>query len=123
MDQLFAQGDLLFVRAQVAEDGSFTWDGKTEQIAAEVKPAPNGRLIVGHSETGHHHFFEAGPNIAQLFGSSSPTVSLLRLKAPQVLRHDRPACPHPPIEITEPGDYAVIRQQERWPDGWRTTRD
>lgn len=49
-NRMAAQGDVMFIRASAAD----------VQIDAskEIKPE-NGRLIVAHSETGHHHTVDA----------------------------------------------------------------
>ena len=120
--KIFAQGDLLFVKVNI-DGNNVKFDGTTEiTISSEIERKQDGRLIVGHSETGHHHYIQASPNIAMLFGTNDPMTSVLRIKQETLLRHDRPSHPH--AEIPMPiGDYVIRRQQEQRPEGWRKVVD
>ena len=70
-----------------------------------MKPE-NGRYIIGHSETGHHHVMEArGATVAQL---DKPPAGMRILMAiltePLALEHLRPHDQHEPIAL-QPGAY------------------
>lgn len=105
-----AQGDILIVKIDALPKG-----------AVEV-PRENGRLIVTHSETGHHHVMEA------------PTATMHRLPDDIMncfltvggegadLEHLRPHDTHETIRF-EPGVYHVRRQREYTPEGWRRVED
>ena len=95
-------------------------------IGTEEKPI-NGRLIVGHSETGHHHVMvldrEAdGPSVEMFNSTDNPLVSWLRVNRPTALEHRRPHDTHEPI-MFGPGVYEVRRQREHTPEGWKQIQD
>lgn len=121
-EELVAQGDILFVRLTEHDPatGAFKADKIIGTISGAVAPE-DGRLIVGHSETGHHHYCP-DVEIAALFGTSVPFVSVLKAKGEVTIRHDRGHDTHRGF-VLPAGDYAVIKQRERRPDAWIAARD
>lgn len=115
----FAQGDLLFVPLGDNVDMSkIVYDKTKPPVEARSRVAhDHDKLIVGHSETGHHHYIPAGPDYVQLFGTSVPEVALLQVKQQVVLKHDRTVAQHGEI-VFPAGNYAVLKQKEQRPEGW-----
>jgi len=89
-------------------------------------PATNGRHILAHSETGHHHVMLA--KRVTVHRSPTDDGKLLRLffevtgDEPVALEHLRPFDTHEPI-MFRPGFYEARRQREYTPDGSRTVAD
>ena len=108
-----AQGDLLITRIDSIPDDA-------------VKQAPeNGKYVVAHSETGHHHVVEA--ESVEYFhaandGDFAGQVAFLRVNEPVDLRHLRSFDTHAPIRV-EPGNYRINRQREYTPEGFRRAAD
>lgn len=75
-----------------------------------------GRLIVGHSETGHHHVIPAGAATAVLVRESEG-MRVLRLivSEPTEITHLREFDTHAPIALA-PGNYEVriAREYDPW---------
>lgn len=104
-----AQGEVLFVKVDKLPDG-------VNPVKAE-----NGKLIVAHSETGHHHWMNAAA--ATLYQTDDPMVSYLEVKDQDTdLIHDRSFDTHENLRF-DPGIYQVRHQREHTPDGWRAVQD
>lgn len=107
-----AQGDVYFVR--VSDD--FVVPENFVEVAPE-----NGKLIVTHSETGHHHVMS--PLNAHMFRNpDSEYDAVLVIDRPTALEHERSFDTHAPILFTE-GTYKVRRQREYTPEGYRRVQD
>lgn len=112
---IVAQGDILIL--------------PTHEIPgrAAAVPREGGRLIVTHSETGHHHVIDR-PRVDMWADPSDPLVAWLEVHGeeslPQVaeLVHERPHDTHETIGLP-PGIYEVRRQREYTPAGWRQVMD
>lgn len=105
-----AQGDVLFIRL----------DTPLPANAIRVEPV-NGKVVVAHSETGHHHVMEAdGATMYRL--PDSLMDCLLVIDKPTALEHLREFDTHEPIQF-EPGIYHVRRQREHTPEGFRRVED
>lgn len=105
-----AQGDLYISRIEALPDG------------LTPAKADNGRYIVAHSETGHHHVVEAEG--CTYYETDDPlTAYLAVIDATEVtLTHLRAFDTHDPITIG-PGIYRIRRQREYVPEGWRRVAD
>jgi hypothetical protein len=121
MEKIFAQGDLLFIKVDVV-DGKVMYDGKELIINSTKVGRDKERLIIGHSETGHHHFVEAPPADASLHTTNNMLAALLQLNKPAALKHDRPMHAHPTVPMAK-GSYVVLRQVEKRPQGWEIIQD
>lgn len=114
-DAVCAQGDVLIRRAVALPKN-----------VSEVKPE-HGRLIVTHSETGHHHCLTIDrkssktPNV-QMYSGDNPLVAWIKVNRPTALEHLRPHDTHEPIMFGV-GIYEVRRQREYTPEGWRQVQD
>lgn len=109
-----AQGDLLLRKI-----------GDEDTVPpTDARETPHeGRVVLAHSETGHHHAIDAAPSFVQLFGSSDPLKGYLRVRSrPVELRHHRNYDTHETLQIA-PGLYEVRRQREHTPEGWRRVED
>jgi hypothetical protein len=109
-----AQGDLLIRRI--------------DTLPAGLRPMQpvNGRYIVAHSETGHHHVIAERPGVTT-YASDDPMVSYLQVieateQTEALLEHLRQHDTHEAIAIP-PGVYELRRQRESAPEGWRRVED
>lgn len=88
--------------------------------AVEAK-AENSKLIVAHSETGHHHALSAeGATLYSVPGN--PMVSYLSVAAESDLEHERSFDTHETLRLPR-GNYQILRQREGAPEGWRQVAD
>ena len=102
-----AQGDVMFRRV--------------ESIPLDATAQPRdkaGTVTVAHSETGHHHSFDASCPL-QLYTTPDPFVCFLRVEQPSLLEHHRQHDQHEAL-LFAPGCYEIRRQRERayTPKGW-----
>lgn len=104
-----AQGDIYIKRIDALPAG-----------AVEVKPE-HGRVIVTHSETGHHHVMDAA-NVKMFTLPDSIMDCLLVVDSPTALEHLREHDTHEPI-LFEKGVYHIRRQREYTPEGFRRVED
>lgn len=111
-----AQGDVLIRRVDAIPAG------------AKATAPVDGRIVVGHSETGHDHIITLDrptkrrePNV-EMFSGDNPLVAWIKVNRPSVLEHKRPFDTHESIELS-PGIYEIRRQREHSPEGWRRVAD
>lgn len=107
-----AQGELRFIRLPD--------DYEIPPGAIEVGPV-NGQIIVGHSETGHHHVMTA-ERVKMFRLPGSITDCLLIVDKPDELRHLREYDTHESLKFQE-GKYKAITGREYTPEGWRRSQD
>lgn len=109
-----AQGDLYIRRIDKLPEGSVP------------VPAIEGRHILAHSETGHHHVMLAERvNVSRLPTDDGKLLRLFFEVAPGepvALKHLRPFDTHEPIMFS-PGVYEARRQREYTPEGFRAVAD
>lgn len=105
-----AQGDIYIRRA-----------AKLPENAVECKPE-NGKHIVTHSETGHHHVMEATRVKMYTIPDSIMDIFLQVEEDGATLEHLRPHDTHAPISFDK-GVYHVRRQREYVPEGYRRVED
>ena len=108
VNRMAAQGDVLFVK--ISEIPA----GLTESKLTE-------RLVVAHSETGHHHYLEVVPGMKHYVGADS-TIAYLTLGEEADVIHARPHDTHETLRLA-PGSWQVRRQREYTPEGWRRVED
>lgn len=88
----------------------------------------NGQLILGHSETGHHHVLEAVRPIAidkaakALIDSANDTFIELQLFEDCRLVHQRAHDTHGTL-VLPAGEYIRGIREEQSPEGWRRVAD
>jgi hypothetical protein len=83
--------------------------------------AKDGRVVVGHSETGHHHVMDARTTTMYRLPEEIYELFLV-VTEPTQLVHLRSVDTHEPI-FYPPGNYIVRRQREYTPEGWRRAAD
>jgi hypothetical protein len=99
--KIVQQGDITILRID---------EGQLPQDLAEL-PREDGLAIVAHSETGHHHAFDAPPTAVQLFGTAKDPLSVfVRVNSPVALKHFRAWDTHQPI-MFKTGIYEIKRQR------------
>ena len=104
-----AQGELYIRRIDSLPTG-------LEPVAPE-----GGYVIVGHSETGHHHVMES--ETTTMYRAPREIFELfLTVTKDTPLTHLRSFDTHEPI-ILLTGNYIVRRQREYTPEGWRRAAD
>lgn len=88
-----AQGDVMIIRRDALPKG-------LKPVAAE-----NGRVVVTHSETGHHHEMaldkpkgKAKPAVV-MYSTDNPLIAWLEVNRPTALEHLRPHDTHEPIMV------------------------
>ncbi len=107
-----AQGELYFMR--------LPRDYKVPAEAVKVGP-DQGYIIVGHSETGHHHVMD--PVCTTMYRLPNSILEcLLVVDQPDVLKHLREFDTHKSLAF-EPGIYKVTTGREHTPKGWRRSAD
>lgn len=109
----FAQGDL--------------WMRYVEALPTGVTAAQpeSGNLIVGHSETGHHHVIDADCAVMYEHAKPLPDEVLecfVVIGKETELRHLRSFDTHEPYALP-PGILQVRRQREYVPEGFRRAQD
>lgn len=104
-----AQGDLLVTKIDTLPNG------------LKKAKAENGKHIVAHSETGHHHTV-LEKNAQLLIDETNEFIAYLKVSNDTHIEHDRSFDTHAPIELKE-GVYEIRRQREYTPEGYRRAQD
>jgi len=110
-----AQGDMIIIRVE-----------KFDSIGKKVE-RQKGKLIVTHSETGHHHVIER-QGVDMFDDKTDPLVAWLEVHGEEALPnvadliHERNFDTHEPIGLPV-GKYKIQRQEEYTPQGWRQVVD
>ncbi|PCJ96662.1 MAG: hypothetical protein COA52_01295 [Hyphomicrobiales bacterium] len=84
----------------------------------------NGRHIIAHSETGHHHVMNAGDCqlLERVNVSEGMRILHLIVEKTTSLEHLRNNDTHEAIQF-EPGEYEIRIQREYTPEGFRRVQD
>ena len=94
--------------------------------AKEIKPDSQGRLLVAHSESGHHHYIDDASNVT-LYETSNPMFKFLQVEmdAHALLRHAKPLSDDNRHDTQKIGSglYRIGTQREFTPEGWRAVQD
>ena len=107
-----AQGEIGFIRLP---------DNTKIPKGAELVRPVEGRVVVGHSESGHHHVMLA--ERTKLYKLPDSILECLMIvEKPDVLEHLRSFDTHEPLQF-EPGTYRVKYLQEYTPEGLRRQED
>lgn len=108
-----AQGDLFFRRIPSVPKGA-------------KKIRRKGPIVVGHSETGHHHVVE-DPIVNHFEAPGNPLVCYLQLGDGGGVNvvHQRAWDTHETVRLLgNPGDVWEVRRQREWtPEGWQRVAD
>jgi hypothetical protein len=101
------QGELMVLRVAAVPEG-----------ARQVEPQ-DGRYLVAHSETGHHHTISADGCVMH---EASPLLCYLMLDRGLSIVHERSWNTHEQLDLGG-GIWEVHRQREWTPDGERLAAD
>lgn len=116
-----AQGDVMFMLVDELPEG------------LTLQPTEAGRVIVAHSETGHHHVAVAED--LQLFGTIDPLVTYLASDSDHIdIVHERSFDTHEGLRLVaskkgkterkgKKSVWKVSRQREAAPGGWSKVAD
>jgi hypothetical protein len=110
MRDITPQGDIWFVEIPSIPDG-----------VRKIEPT-NGKHIVAHSETGHHHTIDAASAV-HFDGIADPNVCYLQMLSDADVVHERAWDTHAPASLKAGKCYTGIRQVENSPAGWRRVAD
>lgn len=117
--KIAAQGEITIIRlGDVPKKGS---------IAGVPLKLENGRFIIGHSETGHHHVLERNDGATVHVLDRAPEgMRILHaiLEEPTKLIHQRPHDTHETIML-EPGEYEfrIAREFDHYAELARQSAD
>lgn len=106
--RIAAQGDCLIIRV--------------DEIPSEAMPDEStGKVIVAHSETGHHHAI-LDRDVTR-YTTKNELIAYLEVRGAKAdLIHERPYDTHETIRLPR-GRYEIRNQREYTPDGWRRVED
>jgi hypothetical protein len=123
----FAQGEVLIWMKKFAPKAIV--DGLAKLKNLKPMPLEKGMMILGHSETGHHHVLEpvakkvSISKAAQaLVDQANDTFIELKLFQECALVHKRDADTHKAV-VLPPGDYIRGIREEQTVDGWVQVAD
>lgn len=106
-----AQGDFVITKIDALPEG-------LKQVSIE-----NGKLVVAHSETGHHHVMEATRGVTAYEKADKDIFTMfLKVDAPTPIEHLRSFHTHEGLMV-QPGIYRINRQRQATPTGWVPARD
>ena len=106
-----AQGDMLLRKIDTLPIG-------IKEISSD-----NGKYVLAHSETGHHHTVKATESVKFYANDNDPFIAYLVVDNTKAyVEHERSFDTHSPIEIPE-GIYEIRRQREYTPEGYRRAQD
>lgn len=108
--QMGRQGDVLFIKRQSIPEG-YTLSS----------PSKDGKHVVAHSETGHHHVVKAR-SADMLIDKTNEFIAFLDVKEPTEVTHERSFDTHETLLLDE-GVYEIRRQREYVPEGYRKAAD
>ncbi len=110
-----AQGDMILMPVDSLPTG-----------ATEVKPGPDGKFIVAHSETGHHHV-ASGADVKYFTKGTDGMIAYIMHTKPVKLEHLRSFDTHEPFSLRGNGKsksvWEIRRQREHTPQGMRRVED
>ena len=113
VNRMASQGDVLFRRVDSLPKG------------AELKKQAGSRVVVAHSDAGHHHAID-DVGVA-VYTSGDPLKSYLVFDATEfaTVHHLRDAHKHDALQLLggQGAIWEVIRQREFGPEGWRRVED
>ena len=108
-----AQGDMYLIPISAIPDAA-----REKPVAAE-----SGKLILTHSETGHHHVVMERPDVRQ-FAGMDVFRGFLEVGGDEAVElvHLREHHTHAP-QVVSPGAWLIQRQAAYTPKGWEVARD
>jgi len=111
-NNICAQGDVLFIKIDKIPDNA-------KKVLSETD-----KLIITHSETGHHHsmVLDRERENVEFYSGDNPLISWIKVNRPTSLDHEKSFDTHESI-MFEPGIYEIRRQREYTPEGFRAVQD
>ena len=119
---------------KIFKNGAFQGDfaiRRIEKLPADVVPVEpeNGKYVIAHSETGHHHLITT--QRVKAFRPKKPDIYTLFLQIDEPLagetlpeiEHLRSFDTHESIRPESGGIFEIKRQREHTPEGWRRAAD
>jgi hypothetical protein len=102
-----AQGELYFERIGDVPSSDALPSGYSARCIE------NGKMVIGHSETGHIHYMDAGAAVVGVLDRPPAGMEILHmiLREPKELKHLRSFDTHEAL-VFEPGEYLVRIQRE-----------
>lgn len=96
-----AQGELTITRIGDVPD-------KISMTGYTAMKSEDGKFVIGHSESGHHHVIDAHGASVDVLDHPPEGMRILRviLQNPTMLEHERPHDTHEPI-MPGPGEYEI----------------
>lgn len=123
----FAQGEVLIWMKKYAPRSVLEGIAKLKNM--KDMPLENGMMIMGHSESGHHHVLEPVSkkiNIAKaaqaLIDSANDTFVDLKIFQECALVHKRDHDQHGAV-VLPPGEYIRCLREEQTVEGWVRVAD
>lgn len=84
---------------------------RVAKIPASAKPRKDvGDVVVGHSETGHHHSFSKACGVTY-YETANPLIGYLSISQESLLEHHRSYDDHAAY-VFPPGTYEVRKRRE-----------
>ncbi len=124
--QPVAQGEVLIWMKKYAPKAVLAGMAKLNLTEMALE---NGQMILGHSETGHHHVLEPvakdvpiSKAALALIDAANNTFVELRIHEQCQLTHQRGNDTHKGL-IFPPGEYIRGIREEQTPEGWRQSQD
>lgn len=119
-NKIAAQGEITLIRLGDASK-------RPEKIGGKPLSLEGGKLIIGHSETGHHHVLEHTRGASVTVLDRAPEgMRILRaiLEEPNKLVHERGHDTHETIEL-QPGEYyfRIAREFDHYAELARQSAD
>jgi hypothetical protein len=111
-----AQGEMYIRKI----DGEFEFTENRRDMEPE-----NGKFILAHSETGHHHVIDRNAvEVYQRTENVPEGLGILQMivKEPTTIEHLRSNDTHEPLFLTE-GNWEIRLQREYTPEGYRRVAD
>lgn len=104
-----AQGDLLIIKVDKIPSG------------LRASKEENGKHILAHSETGHHHAIDSR-SAQLLIDETNEFIGYLEVKEDSEVVHERSFDTHETLKVPA-GKYEIRRQREYTPEGFRRAAD
>ena len=106
-----AQGDVMFIKIDKLPEG------------LKAVKSENGKYIVTHSESGHHHVIKESEGITFYANDNDQFTAYLVVDNTKCLvEHERSFDTHESLSLKD-GIYKIRRQREYMPEGFRKAQD
>ena len=92
---------------------------KAPNLTGYEEELSNGRVIVGHSETGAVHVIES--RTAKMYRKKGAAIAYLCLEAPEELKHDGHR--HETVSLKKGWKEVVVKRQEESEGSWKPVAD